>query len=80
MTTNSSQGRPLPVRPTRRSVRSLAAWKEAHNRSYKQVRARVGRVFARKKNWKILRDCRLKGEGVHHVIHGARLHNLALAG
>ncbi|KPH98161.1 hypothetical protein OK006_1407 [Actinobacteria bacterium OK006] len=59
----------------------LAAWKEAHNRSYKQVRARVGHVFARMKNWTILRDCRLKGEGVHHAIRGvARLHNLALAG
>jgi hypothetical protein len=33
------------------------------------------------KNWKILRDCRLKGEGVHHAIRGvARLHNPALAG
>lgn len=31
--------------------------------------------------WKILRDCRLKGDGVHHVILGiARLHNLTLAG
>ncbi|MER7578035.1 IS5/IS1182 family transposase, partial [Streptomyces sp. NPDC126514] len=31
--------------------------------------------------WKILRDCRLKGEGVHHAMLGiARLHNLTLAG
>jgi hypothetical protein len=33
------------------------------------------------KAWKILRDCRLKGEGVHHAMLGiARLHNLVLAG
>ncbi len=56
-------------------------WKEDHNRSHKQVRARVEHVFARMKTWKILRDCRLKGDGVHHAMLGiARLHNLALAG
>ncbi|WP_338491839.1 transposase family protein [Streptomyces sp. SJL17-4] len=33
------------------------------------------------KTWKILRDCRLKGDGVHHAMLGiARMHNLALAG
>jgi hypothetical protein len=33
------------------------------------------------KGWKILRDCRLKGDGVHQAMLGiARLHNLALAG
>jgi hypothetical protein len=32
------------------------------------------------KNWKILRDCRLKGDGVHHAMLGiACMHNLALA-
>ncbi|MEU2113940.1 transposase family protein [Streptomyces sp. NPDC019507] len=36
---------------------------------------------ARMKTWKILRDCRLKGDGVHHAMLGiARMHNLALAG
>ncbi|CAM3346174.1 hypothetical protein STSO111631_15150 [Stackebrandtia soli] len=31
--------------------------------------------------WRILRDCRLKGDGVHHAMLGiARLHNLLLAG
>lgn len=56
-------------------------WKEAHNKSHKQVRARVEHVFARMKTWKILRDCRLKGDGVHHDMLGiARLHNLALTG
>jgi hypothetical protein len=56
-------------------------WKEEHNRSHKQVRARVEHVFARMKTWKILRDCRLKGDGVHHAMLGiARMHNLNLAG
>jgi hypothetical protein len=33
------------------------------------------------KTWKILRDCRLKGDGVHHAILGiAHLHNLTIAG
>ncbi|NGO81657.1 IS5/IS1182 family transposase, partial [Streptomyces sp. YC504] len=32
-------------------------------------------------NWKILRDCRLKGNGVHQAALGiARLHNMALTG
>ncbi|MDH6228925.1 hypothetical protein M2169_005895 [Streptomyces sp. MJP52] len=59
----------------------LPDWKEEHNRFHKQVRARVEHVFARMKTWKILRDCRLKGDGVHHAMLGiARMHNLALAG
>ncbi|MFF3467144.1 transposase [Streptomyces sp. NPDC002619] len=65
----------------RRKGEELPDWKEAHNTSHKQVRARVEHVFARMKTWKILRDCRLKGDGVHHAMLGiARLHNLALAG
>ncbi|MER6359237.1 transposase [Streptomyces sp. NPDC001634] len=59
----------------------LPAWKEEHNASHRKVRARVEHVFARMKGWKILRDCRLKGDGVHHAMLGiAHLHNLALAG
>ncbi|WP_329021696.1 MULTISPECIES: transposase [unclassified Streptomyces] len=64
-----------------RGQTELPGWKEEHNRSHKQVRARVEHVFARLKTWKILRDCRLKGDGVHHAMLGiARMHNLALAG
>lgn len=44
----------------RRKGEELPGWKQAHNRSHKQVRARVEHVLARLKNWKILRDCRLK--------------------
>lgn len=58
----------------------LPTWKEEHNASHRKVRARVERTFARMKSWKILRDCRLKGDGVHHAMLGiARIHNLALA-
>ncbi|OIJ84740.1 IS5 family transposase [Streptomyces sp. MUSC 14] len=65
----------------RRKGEELSARKGAHNKSHKQVRARVEHAFARMKSWKILRDCRLKGDGVHHAMRGiARLHNLTLAG
>jgi hypothetical protein len=65
----------------RRNGEDLSDWKKEHNRSHKQVRARVEHVFARMKTWKILRDCRLKGDGVHHAMLGiARIHNLALTG
>lgn len=49
----------------RRKGEELPDWKQAHNKSHKQVRARVEHVFARRKTWKILRDCRLKGDGVY---------------
>ncbi|MEU1848455.1 transposase [Streptomyces sp. NPDC019990] len=65
----------------RRKGEELPDWKQAHNKSHKQVRARVEHVFARMKTWKILRDCRLKGDGVQDAMSGiARLHNLALTG
>lgn len=63
----------------RRKEEDLPDWKQAHNKSHKQVRARVEHAFARMKAWKILRDCRLKGDGVHTAMLGiARLHNLAI--
>ncbi|MER5740157.1 transposase [Streptomyces sp. NPDC002262] len=69
------------VMPHRRTGEELPEWKQEHNKSHKQVRARVEHVFARMKTWKILRDCRLKGDGVHHAMLGiARTRNLALAG
>lgn len=65
----------------RRKGEELPGWNQAHNKSHKQVRARVEHAFARMKTWKILRDCRLKGDGVHDAMLGiARMHNLALAG
>ncbi len=56
--------------------RKLPDCKQEHNRSHKQIRARVEHVFARMKGWKILRDCRLKGDGVHYAMPGiTHLHN-----
>ncbi|MFD9099380.1 transposase [Streptomyces collinus] len=70
----------IPYRRERGQAK-FPAWKEEHNTSHRRVRARVEHVFARMKNWEILRDCRLKDDGVHHAMLGiARLHNLALAG
>lgn len=64
-----------------RGQAELPSWKEEHNSSHRKVRARVEHAFARMKTWKILRDCRLKGDGVHHAMLGiARLHNLTLTG
>lgn len=64
-----------------RGQAELPDWKEEHNKSHKRVRARIEHVFARMKTWNILRDCRLKGDGVHHAMLGiARLHNLPLTG
>ncbi|MCX4659227.1 transposase [Streptomyces uncialis] len=70
------------IMPHRRTKsEEMPDWKREHNRLHKQIRARVEHVFARLKTWKILRDCRLKGDGVHHAMRGiARLHNLNLAG
>ncbi len=50
----------------------LCVWKKEHNRSHKRVRARIEHAFARMKTYKILRDCRLRGDGVHHAIRCQR--------
>ena len=76
------QGTGLVIPHRRQKGSGLPPWKEEHNPLHKRVRAHVEHAFARMKSWKILRDCRLKGDGVlHHAMLGiARLHNLALAG
>jgi hypothetical protein len=68
--------------PHRRAKsKELPAWKEARNRSHKRVRARAEHTCARMRSWKVLRDCRLKGDSVHYAMLGiARLYNLALTG
>ena len=75
------QGTGLVIPHRRRKGEELPRWKEEHNRLHKQVRSRVEHTFARMKGWKILRDCRLNGDGVHHAMLGiARLYNLTLSG
>jgi hypothetical protein len=65
----------------RRPGEELPSWKTEHNASHRQVRARVEHALARLKTWKILRDCRLRGDGVSVAMSGiARLHNLARTG
>jgi Transposase DDE domain/Helix-turn-helix of DDE superfamily endonuclease len=74
------QGVIIPHRKPRDGT-PLPDWKEEHNASHRRVRARVEHVFARMKNWKILRDCRRRGAGVAHAARGiALMHNLAYAG
>lgn len=64
-----------------RPGRPLAPEQEADNAVHRRARARVEHAFSRMKNYTILRDCRLRGDGVHQAVLGiARLHNLALAG
>lgn len=58
----------------------LKPQQEADNAVHRRARSRVEHVFSRMKNWKILRDCRLRGTGVHYAMLGiARFHNLALS-
>jgi DDE family transposase/DDE superfamily endonuclease len=65
----------------RRGQQQLSPEQEAENAVHRRARARVEHAFARLKNWKILRDCRLRGTGVHQAMLGvACLHNLALTG
>ncbi|WP_369174352.1 transposase [Streptomyces sp. R28] len=65
----------------RRGQTHLSPHQEAENAVHRRARARVEHALSRLKNWKILRDCRLKGNGVHRAMLGiALLHNLALAG
>ncbi|WP_406292614.1 transposase family protein [Streptomyces sp. NBC_00624] len=69
----------LVVPHRKRPGRPLLAGEEADNAEHRKVRARVEHAFARMKNYKILRDCRQRGESLHHAVQAiARMHNLAL--
>ncbi|SDE05557.1 DDE superfamily endonuclease [Glycomyces harbinensis] len=71
------------VIPHRRIAKdeSLIGWKEAHNASHRHIRAQIEHTFAKMKRWNVLRDCRLRGDGVAEAMSGiARLHNLTLTG
>ncbi|MFG3155371.1 transposase family protein [Streptomyces sp. NPDC048219] len=57
----------------------LLKGEEEDNAQHRKVRARVEHTFSRTKNYKILRDCRQRGDGLHHAVQAvARMHNLAL--
>jgi hypothetical protein len=60
--------------------RPLPKGEQEDNAQHRKVRARVEHTFSRMKNYKILRDCRQRGDGLHHAVQAvARMHNLALA-
>ncbi|MFF3350926.1 transposase family protein [Streptomyces sp. NPDC002779] len=70
----------LIVPHRKRPGRPLLKGEEEDNAEHRKVRARVEHVFSRMKNYKILRDCRQRGDGLHHAVQAvARMHNLALA-
>ncbi|TXS51995.1 hypothetical protein EAO75_09275 [Streptomyces sp. uw30] len=69
-----------PLAPDLRPHRPLLAGEEDDNAAHRKVRARVEHVIGRMKNYKILRDCRQRGDGLHHAVQAvAHMHNLALA-
>ncbi|MEX2975281.1 transposase family protein [Streptomyces sp. C184] len=71
----------LIVPHRKRAKRPLLRAQEEDNAEHRRVRARVEHTFARMKNWKILRDCRQKGPGLHHAVQAvATMHNLAHTG
>ncbi|MGN9763456.1 transposase family protein [Streptomyces sp. SD31] len=70
----------LIVPHRKRPGRPLLKGEEEDNAEHRKVRARVEHVIGRMKNYKILRDCRQRGDGLHHAVQAvARMHNLALA-
>lgn len=70
----------LVVPHRKRPARPLLPGEESDNAEHRRVRARVEHAFARMKHYKILRDCRQRGNGLHHAVQAvATLHNHALA-
>jgi hypothetical protein len=70
----------LIVPHRKRPGRALLKGEEEDNAAHRKVRARVEHVIGRMKDYKILRDCRQHGDGLHHAVQAvARMHNLALA-
>lgn len=69
----------LIVPHRKRPGRPLLRGEEEDNAQHRKVRARVEHTFSRMKSYKILRDCRQRGDGLHHAVQAvARMHNLAL--
>ncbi|GAA3706973.1 hypothetical protein GCM10023082_01170 [Streptomyces tremellae] len=58
--------------------RPLLPGEEEDNTEHRRVRARVEHAFARMRHYKILRDCRQRGDGLHHAVQAvARMPHLA---
>ncbi|MFF0537091.1 transposase [Streptomyces coelicoflavus] len=69
----------LIVPHRKRPGRPLLKGEEEDNAQHRKVRARVEHTFSRMKSYKILRDCRQRGDGLHHAVQAvACMHNLAL--
>nr|WP_093909802.1 transposase family protein [Streptomyces sp. cf386] len=70
----------LIVPHRKRPGRPLLKGAEEDNAEHRKVRPRVEHVIGWMKNYKILRECRQRGDGLHHAVQAvARMHNLALA-
>ncbi|MFI0990832.1 transposase family protein [Streptomyces exfoliatus] len=70
----------LVVPHCKRPGRALLPGEEEDNAEHRRVPARVEHAFARMKHYKILRDCRQRGNGLHHAVQAvAHMHNLAMA-
>ncbi len=58
---------------------SCPAKKRTMHAEHRRVRVRVAHAFAHMKHYKILRDCRQHGDGLHHAVQAvAPMHNLVL--
>ncbi|MFE6620819.1 transposase family protein [Streptomyces sp. NPDC057740] len=69
----------IAVPHRKRPGRALLQAEQDDNAEHRKVRARVEHVIGRLKNYKILRDCRQHGDGLHHAVQAvAHMHNLAL--
>ncbi|MFE2992901.1 transposase family protein [Streptomyces sp. NPDC059262] len=69
----------LVVPHRKRPGKALLPGEDEDNAEHRGVRARVEHAFARMKHYKILRDCRRRGPGLHHAVQAvAHMHNLAL--
>jgi hypothetical protein len=70
----------MAVPHRKRPGRPLLKAEEDDNAEHRRVRARAEHVIGRLKNCKILRDCRQRGDGLHHAVQAvAHMHNLAPA-
>lgn len=70
----------MAVPHRKRPCRQLLPGEEDDNADHRHVRVRVEHAIGRMKNWKILRDCRQHGDGLHNAVQAvAQLHNLVYA-